>query len=75
MCSYCKEFDHTIKECLQLIAKWKSKNLGNSNQLQNANQNIQNIFVEPRDHIIVVVIRGFVVTGEDQDAPCANLRV
>ena len=71
-CSYYKYFDHTIEEFPQLIAKWHAKNLGNPIPLQNPNlnpnQNIQMIYVEPREPNIVVVTRGGDATGENQYA-------
>ena len=33
------------------------------------------MYAKPREHNIVVVIRGGVVTGGDQGAPCVNPRV
>ena len=46
--------------------------MGNPNPLQNLNlnpkQNIQMIFVEPREANIVVITRGGVASGADQNA-------
>ena len=68
MCSYYKDFDHTIEECPQLIAKWQNRNVGKKNPPKNPNMNIQNIYVEPREPSIVIVTRGGDATGEDQEA-------
>ena len=70
--SYCKYFDHTIEQCLQLIVKWKATNVGNPvplhNPNPNPNQNIQRISIEPREPNIGVMIRGSVATGAYQYA-------
>ena len=50
--------------------------MGNQNPPQNANPNIQNIYVEPQEPNIFVVTRGGVATGGDQGEPCVKfLRV
>ena len=70
-CTCCKEFDHIIEQCLQLIAKWKARIVVNPNpvhnQNPNPNKNIQIISIEPREPHIVVVTRGGVTTGENQN--------
>ena len=67
-CSYCEVVDHTVEECPQLIAKWHANNLGNPIPLENPNQNIQMIYVDPREENIVVVIRGGDASVADQNA-------
>ena len=77
--SYCKSFDHTIEQCPQLIAKWKARTVRNPNPVQNpnlnSNQNIQMIYVEPREATIIFVIRGGATNGADQSARHGKLQV
>ena len=55
----------------QLIAKWKTQTVGGPNPVQNRNPNpnpnVQTIVVEPREPIIIVVTRGVVATGANQN--------
>ena len=70
---YCKEFDHTIEQCSQLIAKWQARTVINPNPVKNPNPNpnpnIQMISSESRQPNLVVVRKGGVAIGENQNTP------
>ena len=67
--------NHTVEEFPQLIAKWHDRNMVNKKPPQNANPNIQKIYVELRNPNIVFAIKGFVATEGDQEAPYRYPRV
>ena len=70
-CSYCKGQDHNVKQCPQLITKWKARTITGPTPAQNPNTNpnlnVQMIATEPRDPTISLVSRGGAVTKADQD--------
>ena len=70
-CTYCKAFDHTVEQCLYLIAKWQARTVVDPKPVQNLNLNpninIQMISVKPRQPNLVVVTRGGATTGAEQN--------
>ena len=46
--------------------------MGNQDQPPNVNQNVQNIYTEHRESIIVFLTRGGVATRDDRGAPWIN---
>jgi len=75
-CTYCRELDHVIKYCNQILAKCKER----GNQNENLNQNVQKISDEkcnegPR--IVVVMCGGtrivdYAINGRKQDEQWVN---